>query len=100
MDGPPPPWFFLALFPTLAVSVGIVVRSVGAAVGRIRAGRAPAPLPPPGRDPQVALMQAELDELRMQVERLTAAQSFYAQLQPAGAPAANALPGQPQPALS
>ena len=50
MDGPPPPWFFLALFPTLAVSVGIVVRSVGAAVGRIRAGRAPAQLPPPGRD--------------------------------------------------
>ena len=89
----PPPWFFLALFPTLAVSVGIVVRSVGTAIGRIRAGRAPAPLPPPGPTPQVAQMQAELDELRLQVERLTAAQSFYAQLAPAGTAARGTLPG-------
>ena len=99
MDAPPP-WFFLALFPTLAVSVGIVVRSVGAAVGRLRASRAPARLPPPGPDPLVAQMQAELDELRTQVERLSAAQAFYAQLQPAGAPTRNALPGEPGAALS
>ena len=93
MHGPPPPWFFLALFPVLAVSVGIVVRSVGTAIGRIRAGRAPVQLPPPGPDPQMAQMQAELDELRTQVERLSAAQAFYAQLQPAGTSARNALPG-------
>jgi hypothetical protein len=37
-------------------------------------------------------MQAEIDELRTQVERLAAAQSFYAQLQPPAA-AREALPG-------
>ncbi|HEU4561568.1 MAG TPA: hypothetical protein VFS20_27330 [Longimicrobium sp.] len=100
MHGPPPPWFFLALFPVLAVSVGIVVRSVGTAIGRIRAGRAPVQLPPPGSSPQMAQIQAELDELRTQVERLSAAQAFYAQLQPVGAPAHNALPGEHGAALS
>jgi hypothetical protein len=40
-------------------------------------------------DPQVARLQAEVDELRVQVERLTAAESFYAQLQqPERSPAA------------
>jgi hypothetical protein len=33
----------------------------------------------------VARLQAEVDELRQQVERLTAAESFYAQLQGPGA---------------
>jgi len=94
MDGPPPPWFFLALFPTLALSVGIVVRSIGNAIGRIRAARQPA-LPAPGPNAaQVAQMQAELDELRTQVERLAAAQAFYAQLQPVAVPARAALPGE------
>lgn len=32
------------------------------------------------QDPRVPQMQAEIDELRAQVERLAAAESFYAQL--------------------
>ena len=87
---PPPPWFFLALFPMLAVSAGIVIRSIGTAIARVREGRAPAvPAPPPAvaalPDPQVARLQAEIDELRTQLERMAAAESFYAQLNaPAG----------------
>jgi hypothetical protein len=41
--------------------------------------------PMPVEDPRVTLLQAEVDELRTQVQRLAAAESFYAQL---GAPAA------------
>lgn len=41
-------------------------------------------LAPPGpvllEDPRVPRLQAEVDELRQQVERLSAAESFYAQL--------------------
>jgi hypothetical protein len=88
---PPPPWFFLALFPMLAVSAGIVIRSIGTAIARVRQGRAPAALmPTPAAaslpDPQVARLQAEIDDLRTQLERMSAAESFYAQLNaPAGA---------------
>ena len=82
----PPPWFFLALFPVLAASAGIVIVSIGATISRIRRGKPVAQLPAPAPDAQVARLQAEVDELRMQVERLTAAESFYSQLQgPAGA---------------
>lgn len=80
----PPPWFILALFPVMALSAGIVIRSIGAAVSRLRGPRQPAQLapPPPAEpDPQVARLQAEVDELRTQVERLSAAETFYAQLQ-------------------
>jgi len=80
----PPPWFFLALFPVLAASAGIVIVSIGATVARIRRGKAVVQLPPPGPDPQVARLQAEVDELRLHVERLSAAESFYAQLQRPG----------------
>ena len=81
----PPPWFFLALFPVLAASAGIVIVSIGATISRIRRGKPVVHLPPPGPDPQVARLQAEVDELRVQVERLSAAESFYSQLQgPAG----------------
>jgi hypothetical protein len=40
-------------------------------------------------DPRVPRLQAEVDELRQQVDRLAAAESFYAQLQapvPGGSP--------------
>jgi hypothetical protein len=80
----PPPWFFLALFPVLAASVGIVVVSIGATISRIRRGKPVVQLPSPAPDAQVARLQAEVDELRTQVERLTAAESFYAQLQRSG----------------
>jgi hypothetical protein len=86
----PPPWFFLALFPVMAASAGIVIRSIGTAIARIRGPRPPAqlaPPPPAEADPQVARLQAEVDELRSQLERLRDAESFYAQLQaPAGPP--------------
>src|SRR4051812_21134226 len=82
----PPPWFFLALFPVLAASAGIVIISIGATVTRLRRGRRAAELAPAIPDPQVARLQAEVDDLRVQVERLTAAESFYAQLQPPAPP--------------
>ena len=81
-NGPPPPWFFLALFPVMAASAAIVIVSIGATLSRLRRGRRAAELAPPLPDPQVARLQAEVDDLRVQVERLTAAESFYAQLQP------------------
>jgi hypothetical protein len=84
-NAPPPPWFFLALFPVLAASAGIVIVSIGATLSRIRRGKTVVPLAPPVPDAQVARLQAEMDELRLQVERLTAAESFYAQLQYPGA---------------
>ena len=77
----PPPWFFLALFPVLAASAGIVIISIGATINRVRGFRRPVPIAPAAPDPQVARLQAEVDELRLQVERLTATESFYAQLQ-------------------
>ena len=88
-NAPPPPWFFLALFPVLAASAAIVIVSIGATINRLRGLRRPVELAPPMPDPQVARLQAEVDELRVQVERLTAAESFYAQLQqPERTPAA------------
>jgi hypothetical protein len=92
----PPPVFFLLLFPMLAVSAGIVIRSIGSAVAKVRASRVPPQLPPPpaaGPDARVAQLQAELDELRTQVERLHAAESFYAQLQAPAQPATAARDG-------
>jgi len=100
MGGPPAPYFLIALFPAMAVSAGIVIRSVGNAIGKIRASRQPAQLAPMGPDPHVLQLQAELDELRTQVERLSTAQSFYAQLGPVSAPAAAALPGEAPSTLS
>jgi hypothetical protein len=79
-NAPPPPWFFLALAPVMAASAGIVIASIGATIARLRR-RPVAQLAAPVPDPQVARLQAEVDELRLQVERLTAAESFYAQLQ-------------------
>ncbi|HEX8906624.1 MAG TPA: hypothetical protein VF771_17370 [Longimicrobiaceae bacterium] len=86
MHGPPPPWFFIVIFPVMAASAGIVIRSIGAAIAKVRGPRQPVMLAPQP-DPQVARLQAEVDELRTQLERLSAAESFYAQLQaPAGPP--------------
>jgi hypothetical protein len=90
VHGPPPPWFFIAIFPVMAASLGIVIWSIGNTVARMRASKQPVMLPPAGPDPQVARLQSEVDELRLQVERLTAAESFYAQLQPPGRSAKHA----------
>ena len=63
-----------------AIAVSIVVRAFRGGGGR----RYPE-IAPPGpvllEDPRVPRLQAEVDELRQQVERLAAAESFYAQLQ-------------------
>lgn len=88
-NAPPPPWFFLAIFPVMAASAALVIVSIGATISRLRALRRPVEIAPPAPDPQVMRLQAEVDELRLQVDRLTAADRFYAQLQqPKPAPAA------------
>jgi hypothetical protein len=75
-------FFFLALFPVAAISAAIVIRSIGGTIARLREGRRPAPeLAPPLPAPELAQMRAEIDELRGELERLKAAESFYAQLQ-------------------
>jgi hypothetical protein len=93
MQGPPPPWFFITIFPVMAISAGIVIRSIGSTVMRLRAAKQQA-LSPPAPDPRMAQMQAEIEDLRTQVERLSAAQSFYAQLGAGSAPAHAALPSE------
>jgi hypothetical protein len=64
-----------------AIAVSMVVRAFRSGEG----GRRYRELGPPGpvllEDPRVPQLQSEVDELRQQVERLTAAESFYAQLQ-------------------
>lgn len=66
-----------------AIGVSIVARAIRGGGGRRRRdeldGGRYAPLPPP-EDPRVPQLQAEVDDLRAQVERLNEAQSFYAQL--------------------
>ena len=84
-------------FVFVAVGVSIIVRSVGAARG-MRDRRLPhypnaQPQPAQLEDPRVPMLQAEVEELRTQVERLSAAESFYAQLSaPAPQRSAGAVP--------
>jgi hypothetical protein len=68
----------------VAIGVSMVVRAFKGGGGRRRDRE----LPPAvhTEDPRVAMLQSEVDDLRTQVERLAAAESFYAQLQ-AGPPA-------------
>ena len=71
-------------FVFVAIGVSMVVRAFRGGGGRRYRELEP---PPPVRleDPRVPQLQSEVDELRQQVERLAAAESFYAQLQ-AGPP--------------
>jgi hypothetical protein len=68
-------------FMFLGIGVAIAARAIGAARGGMR-GRELRHYQPPAlpEDPRVPLLQAEVDELRTRVERLSAAESFYAQL--------------------
>ena len=77
-----------------AIGVSIIIGALSKARGR----RDYPQMPPMAQqtllqDPRVPQMQAEIDELRAHVERLAAAESFYAQLnapKPGGpAPPAN-----------
>jgi hypothetical protein len=80
--------------------IGIGVAIAARAIGNARAMRYRGELPPQHHspalleDPRVPHLQAEVEDLRTQVERLAAADRFYAQLN-AGAPAAPAagVPG-------
>ena len=63
----------------IAIGVSMVVRAFRGGGRRYRELEPP----PPAllEDPRVPRLQSEVDELRQQVERLSAAESFYAQLQ-------------------
>jgi hypothetical protein len=63
-----------------AIAVSMVVRAFRGGGGRRYHEMAPPPGPVLLEDPRVPRLQAEVDELRQQVERLNAAESFYAQL--------------------
>jgi len=78
----------------IGIGVAIAARAVGSARA-MRYRRMPSDEhPTPIADPRVPMLQAEVEELRTQVERLAAAESFYAQLNApaASSPAANASP--------
>jgi hypothetical protein len=62
-----------------AIGVSIIIGALSKAT-RGRRDFSPMPQQTLLQDPRVPQMQAEIDELRAQVERLTAAESFYAQL--------------------
>jgi hypothetical protein len=65
-----------------AIAVSMVVRAFrGGGGGRRYREFAQQQAPVLLEDPRVPRLQAEVDELRQQVERLAAAESFYAQLQ-------------------
>ncbi|HEX9938727.1 MAG TPA: hypothetical protein VGB15_16430 [Longimicrobium sp.] len=68
-----------------AIAFAIFAQGVSTLRGRNHHRALPPQQPVPVEDPRVAALQAEVDELRTQVQRLAAAESFYAQL---GAPAA------------
>jgi hypothetical protein len=73
-----------------AIGFSIVVRAVRGDRGRRYRFDQPQP-PVTLQDPRVAQLQAEVEDLRNQVERLNAAESFYAQLN-APAPPSSAQP--------
>jgi hypothetical protein len=64
-----------------AIAVSMVVRAFRGGGGRWRHREFGPQAPVLLEDPRVPRLQAEVDDLRQQVERLAAAESFYAQLQ-------------------
>lgn len=88
-------------FVFVAIGVSIVVRAIRSGGGR-RWRDLPPQQPVVLEDPRVPQLMAELDELRNHVDRLNAAESFYAQLnapspQGAAAPSPAAAPAAPAP---
>ena len=78
-----------------AIGVSIIIGALSKARGRRDYPQMPQmPQQTLLQDPRVPQMQAELDELRAQVDRLTAAESFYAQLN-APKPAVPSVPTPP-----
>jgi hypothetical protein len=86
-----------------AIAVSMVVKSVRGGGGNWRRRDRDLPAPIQTEDPRVGMLQAEVDDLRTQVERLAAAEQFYAQLrapapparESAAAPSSPAPPGPP-----
>jgi hypothetical protein len=79
-------------FVFVAIGISIVVRAVKGGGGR-RYRDVGAPQPPVMlEDPRVSQLQAEVDDLRTQVERLSAAESFYAQLNAPTPPSSSPRP--------
>jgi hypothetical protein len=66
--------------PVFAVSARVMLRAGADALLRVRQASSPpaAAIEPPGK---VAALQREVEELRAQVDRMSATESFYAQLQ-------------------
>jgi hypothetical protein len=64
-----------------AIAISMVVRAFRGGGGGRRYREFQQQAPVLLEDPRVPRLQAEVDELRTQVERLAAAESFYAQLQ-------------------
>jgi hypothetical protein len=74
-------------FMFIGIGVAIAARAIGSARG-MRDRRLPPDYaqPTPIADPRVPMLQAEVEELRTQVERLSATENFYAQLNAPAAP--------------
>ncbi len=88
------PWVFgIIVFgvPAVAISVRIAARPLLEGLAHLRqAGHPVAPGAAP--DPRVDALQAEMSTLRERVDRLSAVEEFYAQLQAPGARPASASP--------
>lgn len=64
--------------PVFALSARVMLRAGADTLMRVRSAPPPAAVEPAGR---VQALEREVEDLRAQVERLTTAESFYAQLQ-------------------
>jgi hypothetical protein len=70
--------------PVFAVSARVMLRAGADALLRVRQASPPATaIEPPGK---VAALQREVEELRAQIDRMSATESFYAQLQERASP--------------
>jgi hypothetical protein len=81
----------------IGIGVAIAARAVGAARGMRYRGMPPQHQPVMLEDPRVPQLQAEVEDLRTQVERLAAAETFYAQLNAPAAPQRPAVSAPPAP---
>ncbi|HEX8906623.1 MAG TPA: hypothetical protein VF771_17365 [Longimicrobiaceae bacterium] len=81
----------------VAMGITMVVRAVRGDGRRRYRDLGPPPPPTMLEDPRVSQLQAEVDELRAQVERLSEAESFYAQLNAPAPPRSSPPPSIPPP---
>ncbi len=90
------PWIFgIIVFgvPAVAISVRIAARPLLEGLAHLRQAGHPVPSAP-GPDPRIDALQGEMAALRERVDRLSAVEEFYAQLQ---APTAADAPAPPPP---